>query len=226
MKTGGLNALKVVLFVCIWANQSMLLLAEDRWSEAMKAFDKQDQEQTFAPGGVVFVGSSSIRLWDLKKSFDELQPTLINRGFGGSQLEDSIRHVELLVLRHNPRVVIIYAGDNDIAAGKSAEQVSNDFGRLVKLIHKPLPKTKIAFIAIKPSIARWKLSGSMKHANARIAKQCDSDELLHFIDIWKPMLGDDDRPRGELFLKDGLHLNDKGYELWTSLVNPVLELKK
>ncbi|QDU58840.1 SGNH/GDSL hydrolase family protein [Aeoliella mucimassa] len=192
------------------------------WAKEMAEFAKQDTEQSPAEGGVVFVGSSSIRLWDLPKSLPDMEPAPLNRGFGGSQLSDSIRNVELLVLKHKPQTVIIYAGDNDLAGGKSAERVGDDFGKLVKLIHEALPETKIGYIAIKPSISRWRLAETIQDANARIAKQCEAEDWLTYIDVWNPMLDDQGKPREELFRNDGLHLNDKGYELWTSLVKPLL----
>lgn len=198
----------------------------DRWAADMEKFAKQDAEHPTEPGGVVFVGSSSIRLWDLQKSFPELDPPALNRGFGGSELADSIRHAELLVTGHKPRVVVIYAGDNDIAGGKSAERVASDFAKLVEKIQAELPETKIAYIAIKPSTKRWNLADEMKDANARIAKQCAEDEQLTFVDVWEPMLGEDGTPRVELLRDDGLHLTDKGYELWASLVGPIVEPKE
>ncbi|WP_425396290.1 SGNH/GDSL hydrolase family protein [Aeoliella sp.] len=197
-----------------------------RWAKDMEKFAKQDAEHPTAPGGVVFVGSSSIRLWDLEKNFPDLDPAALNRGFGGSELSDSIRNAEHLVTKHKPRVVVIYAGDNDIAGGKSAERVEKDFAKLVEKIQSKLPEAKIAYIAIKPSTKRWNLADTMKDANHRIAKRCADDEQLTFVDIWKPMLGEDGKPREELLRDDGLHLTDEGYELWSSLVRPIIKPKE
>ncbi|QDS98018.1 SGNH/GDSL hydrolase family protein [Adhaeretor mobilis] len=218
---GFLTSLALLLAVSIATAESPTKSA--RWAKAMETFAAEDAKHPTDPGGVVFVGSSSIRLWDLPKSFPDLKPPALNRGFGGSQLEDSIRHLELLVLKHKPRLVFIYAGDNDIAAGKDAERVVKDFQTLTSRIHKTLPKARIAFIAIKPSLARLKLADTMVEANGQIAQLCAKREELEFIDVWKPMLGNDGQPRPELFRNDGLHLNDAGYKLWNSLVAPVLE---
>ncbi|WP_442483647.1 SGNH/GDSL hydrolase family protein [Aeoliella sp. SH292] len=193
------------------------------WAKEMAEFAAADAEHPMAPGGVVFVGSSSIRLWDLEKSFSGMDPMPLNRGFGGSVMSDTVRNAELLVLKHKPRLILVYAGDNDIANGKTAEQVADDFAKLVEIVHKDLPDTRIAYIAIKPSLSRWKLADKMQDANARIAKQCEESEQLTFIDVWQPMLDAEGQPRGELFREDGLHLNDEGYELWTSVVKPVIE---
>ncbi|RIK88340.1 MAG: hypothetical protein DCC67_00835 [Planctomycetota bacterium] len=191
-----------------------------RWAPEMAAFEKQDAQSPPPKRGLLFVGSSSIRLWDLEKSFPELPA--INRGFGGSQLCDSVHHAELLVLKHQPAKIVVYAGDNDIAAGKSPEQVAGDFQALVATVRAALPRTPIIYIAIKPSIARWKLAEKMKRANKLIEAQCAKNEGLHFVDVWRPMLGDDGQPRRELFRDDGLHLNDAGYALWAELVKPML----
>lgn len=194
----------------------------DRWAEAMQAFREQDEKNPAEPGGVVFVGSSSIRLWDLPKSFPHAAPAPLNRGFGGSEIADTNRHLDLLVLKHQPRLVVMYAGDNDIAGGKTPERVHRDFEEFVRRVHQALPETRIAYIAIKPSIARWKLAEPMQQANALIAESCEADELVTFVDIWPPMLGDDGRPRAELFRDDGLHLNAAGYENWAGRIHGLL----
>jgi lysophospholipase L1-like esterase len=149
---------------------------------------------------------------------------IINRGFGGSQICDSTHFIEPLVLQHRPRVVVLYAGDNDIAAGKSADQVAYDFRAFVAAIQAALPETRIVFIAIKPSIARWKLAPAMLRANTLVAAECAKRPRLEFVDVWQPMLGPDGQPRQELFRADGLHLSPAGYILWTRLVRPHLAM--
>jgi lysophospholipase L1-like esterase len=192
----------------------------DPWAKEMAAFTEQDQKAP-AIGGVVFVGSSSIRLWDLAKYFPNL--LAINRGFGGSQMIDSANHADLLVIRHKPRTVIVYAGDNDLAAGKSPQQVSDDFKAFVAKVRSALPQTRVAYIGIKPSIQRWAIVAKVRQANALIREYCDTDDRLGFIDVDGPMLGWDGKPRKDLFVEDGLHLSPKGYALWTTLVQPFVE---
>jgi lysophospholipase L1-like esterase len=194
---------------------------QDQWAKEMAAFEAQDSKAPPPPGGIVFVGSSSIRLWDLEHSFPALP--VINRGFGGSQIADSVRNVDRLVIRHKPRTVVFYAGDNDIAAGKSPTVVANDFKRFAARVHAALPRTRIAFIGIKPSIQRWQLVGQVREANALILAYCQTDDRLGFIDVDGPMLGWDEKPRKNLLAADGLHLTAKGYELWTALVAPFVE---
>lgn len=194
---------------------------QDPWAKEMAAFADQDSTTPPSPGGIVFVGSSSIRLWDLERSFPNLP--VVNRGFGGSQIVDSVQHVDLLVVRHTPRTVVFYAGDNDLSAGKSPEVVASDFKAFVGKVHAALPQTRIAFIGIKPSIQRWVLVAKVRKANALIRTFCLDNERLGFVDVDGPMLGWDEKPRKDLLAADGLHLTPKGYELWTTLVRPFVE---
>ena len=191
-----------------------------RWEAAIKKFEEQDKANPPARDGALFVGSSSIRLWKLDESFPNLNA--INRGFGGSEIADSTHFADRLILKHEPKLVVLYAGDNDIAKGKSAETVTDDYRKFVKVVHARLPESRIVFIAIKPSIKRWSLADKNAKANAAILKICKKDERLEYADIWKPMIGEDGKPRPELFAKDGLHLNSRGYELWTSIVKPLI----
>lgn len=194
--------------------------AKNRWEAAIQAFEMQDAAHPPKKGGVVFVGSSSIRKWDLAKSFPKLEA--LNRGFGGSEVADSLQFADRIILIYEPRVVVVYAGDNDVARGKRPQQVRDDFEKLVRKIHTALPETKIVFIAIKPSIARWKLVDTMRAANRLIHELAEADKRLVFVDVDKPMIGGDGKPRRELFARDGLHLSAAGYKLWAGLVEPHL----
>jgi lysophospholipase L1-like esterase len=194
---------------------------ESRWASAIADFEKQDQASPTDPGGVVFVGSSSIRMWDLEKSFPKAG--YLNRGFGGSQIADSIEFAKQLVLKHKPRIVVMYAGDNDIAGGKSPEVVAGDFKTFRELLHEELPETQLIYIAIKPSLKRWEMWPQMDAANKLISAQCDKDERLAFADIIEPMLNETGTPLPGLFVKDGLHLSEAGYETWTKVLNSELE---
>ena len=201
------------------AAPARVLAQQDRWAKEMAAFEEQDRQDP-AVGGIVFVGSSSIRLWDLGKSFPEMP--VLNRGFGGSEIADSVSHADLLVVRHKPRIVIFYAGDNDIANGRTPQQVLDDYKAFVTRVQAALPQTRIAFIGIKPSIQRWALIEKIRAANALVRAYAAGDDRLGFIDVDGPMLGWDEKPRKDLFVQDGLHMTAKGYELWTVLVRPFL----
>jgi lysophospholipase L1-like esterase len=192
----------------------------DKWAKEMAAFEEQDLKNP-AIGGVVFVGSSSIRLWDLGKYFSRVPA--VNRGFGGSEIPDSVSHADLLVIKHKPTTVIFYAGDNDIANGRTPQQILDDYKAFVAKVHAALPATRIAFIGIKPSIQRWALVDKVRAANALVRDYAGTDERLGFIDVDGPMLGWDEKPRKELFIADGLHMTPKGYEIWTAVVRPFVE---
>lgn len=193
----------------------------DRWEPAIQAFEAKDRKHAPAKGGIVFVGSSSIVLWDIPKSFPGLDA--INRGFGGSQLADSVRYADRIVIPYQPRIVVLYAGDNDLASGKTPQKVRDDYRRFVDVIHGALPKAKILYIGIKPCKARWKLIDKVRETNRLIAESAAKDPRLVFIDVEKPMLDADGKPRPELFKSDNLHLNAEGYRLWAGLVGPHLK---
>jgi lysophospholipase L1-like esterase len=193
----------------------------DRWEPTIREFEAQDRLAPPAPGGVVFVGSSSIRLWDLAKSFPGHRA--VNRGFGGSQLADAVRYAERIVIPYAPRVVVLYAGDNDLAAGKNPEQVFDDFKQFVAKVHRALPKARIVYLGVKPSPSRWKLIDKVRATNRLIREFAAKDARLVFVDVETPMLGPDGKPRPELFRPDRLHLNDEGYRLWATLVAPHLD---
>jgi hypothetical protein len=180
-----------------------------------------DAKNPTEPGGVVFVGSSSIRLWDLKKSFPGMP--YLNRGFGGSEVCHSTHFFDVLVAKHKPRLVFFYAGDNDIAGGKSSEQVHKDFLSFAEQFSQKLPEAKLVYISIKPSIARWNLADKMREANKLIAAECAKNDNFTFVDVWPVMLDEKGEPRKDIFMEDGLHMNEKGYAEWMRLIEPLLK---
>jgi lysophospholipase L1-like esterase len=192
-----------------------------RWEKAIAAFERADHGKSPPKQAVLFVGSSSIRLWDLARSFPDT--VMLNRGFGGSQLADAAHFVPRIVVPYEPRLVVLYSGDNDLAAGKTPDQVLADFRAFERAVHAGLPKTPILVLSIKPSLRRWALWERMQRANALIEACCRQDPRLRYLDVATPMLGQDGQPRPELFREDGLHLNDKGYALWASLLRPYLK---
>jgi lysophospholipase L1-like esterase len=189
-----------------------------RWATAFATFDADDAAHPRAPGGVLFVGSSSIRFWtDVEAQFANL-PVVINRGFGGSQLSDCVRHLSRLVLAYRPRTVLVYAGDNDLAAGVAPQDVLRRFVTFVDGVHEELPWTRIVYISIKPSPSRARLLPKIREANALIRDYASETEEVAFADVFTPMLDDAGHPRGELFRKDELHLNAQGYALWKQVI--------
>ncbi|MFH1718486.1 MAG: GDSL-type esterase/lipase family protein [Planctomycetota bacterium] len=193
----------------------------ERWEEAIRGFEDWDSKNSFPADAALFVGSSSIRLWPTRQCFEGLP--VINRGFGGSQISEVNYYAGRIVLRYEPEVIVFYAGDNDIAAGKNAQQVFDDYKKFLTLVHDKLPATRIIFVGIKPSRSRWSLWPVMNEANTMIKNYCGKDGRLFYFDSAGPLLGDDGEPRGEFFLKDNLHLNAKGYEVWTGSLRPILK---
>ncbi len=208
------------LAILAWTAISVSAAEPDRWEKAIQAFEAADKQQSPDKGGIVFIGSSSIRLWDLDRFFPGLNA--LNRGFGGSQMADSVRYANRILIPYQPRTVVVYAGDNDIAAGKSPETVLADYNAFVEKVHRALPETKIFYIAIKPSLKRWNLVEEMRRANALIRQAAENNPRLEFVDIDTPMIGPGGKPRKELFAEDGLHLSAAGYQIWSDVLRPHL----
>jgi lysophospholipase L1-like esterase len=159
-------------------------------------------------------------MWQTAESFPDL--AVINRGFGGSHASDVNHFAERIVFKYSPRTIVFYAGDNDVADGKTAEQVAGDFRRFVALVHGRLPGTRIVYLPIKPSLARWLMWPRMREANGLVHEFIRGNDRLTYVDTATPMLGADGQPRRELFFDDGLHLNDLGYRLWTAALRETL----
>jgi lysophospholipase L1-like esterase len=192
-----------------------------RFDAEIRAFEAWDRQNSYPRDAVLFVGSSSIRMWPTAESFPNLP--VINRGFGGSHISDANHFAERIVLKYSPRLIVFYAGDNDIEAGKPPQQVVDDFQAFLNLVHHRLPTTRIIYLPIKPSVARWAKWPQMREVNSRVQAQSQSDERIIYVDTATPMLGDDSQPRPDLFLDDGLHLNSNGYTLWTETLQSALD---
>jgi hypothetical protein len=190
------------------------------FEDEIRAFEEQDAEAMPEPGGILFVGSSSIRMWDTDKWFPDRG--IIQRGFGGSRMSDVVYFFDRIVLPYRPKAIVLYEGDNDIAVGRSAERVRDDFLELAQRIEQDLPGTELYFIAIKPSLARWDMIDEMRCANCLINWTIRDHDWMHYVDVAEAMLGPDGTPREDIFMDDGLHLNDEGYAIWTSIVEPLL----
>jgi lysophospholipase L1-like esterase len=189
-----------------------------RWHDSFEAFAAADKAHAPEPGGVVFVGSSSIRLWkDLEQQFDASQ-MIVKRGFGGSRMSDCANYVGRLVVPYKPHLVVVYAGDNDLAEGRSPQDVLASFRRFVAGVRKALPETRIAYLSIKPSPRRQALMPAMRETNALIAQYSKTQPNLDYIDVFSKMLDAEGRPRGELYRADALHLNADGYALWKTVI--------
>jgi lysophospholipase L1-like esterase len=197
-----------------------------RFESEIAEFEAWDEKNSWPRDAVLFVGSSSIRLWQTAKAFPDLP--VINRGFGGSTIADANHLFDRIVVKYKPRAIVFYSGDNDVAGGKSAEHVHQDFLAFVEKVRGQLPETPIYFISIKPSIARQKMWPEMNKANAMVEKLSTTNSQVHYVDVAAPMLGSasDGRnalPSKALFRDDGLHLNAAGYKVWNETLAPRLK---
>ena len=212
-------SLSFLFSVVGWSKEAVV--GQEKWEKEIAAFESHDAEHPPVKGGIVFVGSSSIRLWKtLAEDFPNHQ--VLNRGFGGSQLSDLAHFADRLVLAYEPRFVVVYSGGNDINAGKTAEQVFESFREMVGKIRASQPETPIAYISIAGNPKRWTQVAEVIRANALIEVFTKQNEKLLFIDVFHPMLGWDGLPKPEIFVADRLHMNSAGYEIWKQIVLPYL----
>ncbi|MCX7008581.1 MAG: GDSL-type esterase/lipase family protein [Kiritimatiellaeota bacterium] len=192
-----------------------------RWEKDIAAFEKADQTNPPPKNAVLFVGSSGIRRWKtLAQDFPGCR--VINRGFGGSQIADSAHFADRIVLPYAPRLIILRAGGNDIAAGKSPEQVFGDFKDFVAAVRAKLPTVDIIFLGWNPTPARWKNRDREQALNALIRDYIGRQPHLKYVDTWDKVLGPDGLPRPELFVTDKLHFTPAGYKILIDLLKPLL----
>jgi len=203
------------------AGQPASVTPPSHWQHEIAAFIEHDRTNPPPQNAALFIGSSSIRLWStLQEDFPGVP--VINRGFGGSTIADSIHYVDKIVLPYHPHVIVMYAGDNDIAQGLMPSQVIDDFKTFAARVHRDLPDTTIIYLPIKPSVARASMWSDMRKVNAGIRAWAQTSSKVRYVDTASVMLDDKGQPRPELFLNDGLHMNASGYDLWTRVLKPVL----
>lgn len=190
------------------------------WEKEIAAFEASDRTNPPPRNGIIFYGSSSIRRWQtLQSDFPGLP--VVNRGFGGSQLADAVNFADRAVIPFAPRQVVIYSGVNDIDAGKSPDVVFGDFVALVTRLRATLPHTRIALISAVTNPRRWSEVEQVKRFNSLAEHYCRKHGIA-FIDVFPLMLLPDGHPNPELFVEDRLHMNAKGYAIWTRAVAPYL----
>ncbi len=221
--------MKRVLLILLLVTLPLLAWGRDshpnnhaQWDAAIAAFQAQDRSHPPARGAVLFIGSSSIRFWKtLAGDFPEVKT--INRGFGGSEIDDATFFADEIVAPYHPRAIVLYAGDNDLADGDSPARVRDDFAAFVRKARSLDPGVPIAFIAIKPSVARKALLAQIRAANSLVRQYAASEPGVTWLDVFTPMLGPDGQPQAKWFIADGLHMNREGYALWTGIVRQWLK---
>jgi lysophospholipase L1-like esterase len=170
----------------------------------------------------LFTGSSSIRMWnDVQSVYPDYN--VINNGFGGSHFSDLIFYYDKLIAPHDPDILFIYEGDNDVASGKMPETIVQEAKQLIGMIRRDLPKTKIVLISPKPSIARWNLKNEYEILNRQLEKLAKRNRMVDFADVWKAMVDENGEVYKDIFIDDNLHLNEKGYEIWGKVIGEFLE---
>ncbi|MCP5516627.1 MAG: hypothetical protein H7A45_05115 [Verrucomicrobiales bacterium] len=205
----------------LWASGGVAQEAT-RFESEILAFERADLANPPPASSAVFTGSSSIRGWPgLAGAFPPY--AVLNRGFGGSEMSDLLYYFDRVVAVYQPAFVIVYEGDNDLAGGKSVEQVIADYRTFRDRAQAVLPGTGVGFLAVKPSPSREAYLDAQRAVNAALAAMADEDPGVEFIDVFTPMLDADGRPRAGLFQSDMLHMNATGYAIWTALVAPVLD---
>jgi lysophospholipase L1-like esterase len=192
-----------------------------RFSEAFDEFAQWDAKNSTPTDAIVFVGSSSIVRWNSAEAFPSMP--VINRGFGGSQASDAVHWVEKAVLQYDPAVVVYYEGDNDVSAAKKAQQIFEDMRAFAQAVLAHDRSTQVVFISVKPSLLRWEAWGEMQATNALLRQYSLESPSIHFVDVGTPMIGPDGQPIPELFVSDGLHMTQAGYDVWDRVVGPVLQ---
>jgi lysophospholipase L1-like esterase len=190
-----------------------------QWNAAIEAFESSDRANPPPQHAVLFIGSSSIEHWkSVAADFPEVK--VINRGFGGSELSDSTYFADRIIKPYHPRAIVLYAGDNDLYDGHTPQQVRDDFTAFVNKVRSFDPRVAIAFVAIKPSMARKALLPKIEQANALVRQYAATQKNVTYVDVFTPMLGTDGQPQPKWFIEDGLHMNRSGYELWIRILKP------
>ncbi len=192
------------------------------WTAEFEAFQAADERQRPAEGGILFTGSSSIRLWH-SLARDLPRHAVINRGFGGSRVIDSVEHVELLVLQYRPRVVVLYAGGNDLAHGMTAEAIANDVDAFFQRVHSALPNAQVGLIQHALQPARRPLWPAVRELTRLERILVAQDARRHFISVGAPLENPNGEPDEDCFVSDKIHLSRKGYAAWTLAVNAWLD---
>ncbi|MFK8008504.1 MAG: GDSL-type esterase/lipase family protein [Saprospiraceae bacterium] len=193
-----------------------------RFQNEIDNFIEQDKKNSFPKKEVMMTGSSSIRFWTtMDKDFPKF--SVLNRGFGGATIPEVLHFAGKYIFQHEPQIIVFYCGENDISEGASPETVFASFKTFVKIIETRLPETKLIYISMKPSIARWNLWPEYQAGEKLIKEFVNKNPKIEYMDSSISMLEKNGEVRKDIFVEDGLHMNAKGYEGWTEQLKPILE---
>lgn len=224
MKFVKISLLLVPLFSLLAGQGFAQEQGPERWETSIQKFETQDKEMMPEKGGILFVGSSSVAIWrDVADYYPDYN--IINRGFGGSQFSDLLYYADRVIYPYQPKKVFVYEGDNDVSAGDSPKSILKEAKRLRKMIAKNLGKEVIViFISPKPSVARWNLKTTYEETNALLAKYAAKKKNTEYADVWTPALDENGKVFEHIFLKDNLHMNKAGYEIWKKALLPYVKM--
>lgn len=218
--------MKRIFFIFLFTGLSIAVFAQqklDKFESSIIQFEQEDQINGFHPDAIMFTGSSSIKMWTTL-DVDMSPIPVVNRGFGGSTLPEVTYYADRIILPHRPKIIVIYCGENDLANDHTKANLAlKSFKAFYSYMKQNLPETKVFFIAIKPSISRWHYWAKMKEANEKIENFIKSKDNYYFVDTASQMLDQSGTVLQDIFIKDNLHMNEKGYAIWTSVLKPILE---
>jgi lysophospholipase L1-like esterase len=209
----------------IWLILALPLLAIplDRYEKAIASYEVADQYKAPEPGGTLFLGSSTFTLWGHELESEFARFHALNRAFGGSTIPEIDHYLDRICFPYRPRLIVFYAGSNDIAEGHPAEQVCGDFEKLVVHLRSQLPETRLAYVSMAIPPSRVQFKNQYLHANAMIRDFCRSNVKLDFIDVSGLLLDKQGSPRPEFYRADRLHMKPSGYARWTPVLRDYLE---
>jgi lysophospholipase L1-like esterase len=219
--------MKKVTFILVALFVSLPLFAQSnpdphRFDKEIEYFRTWDSKNAIPDNHILFVGSSSIRMWKSAESFPDLP--VVNRGFGGAHISDMLFFKQDILLKYGaPSCIVFFCGGNDVSGKKPAEQVLADFKTWWNLVQGNFPGTPLIFIPIKPCPSRWDIWPEESKVNAAVLEMSKEDKFLYYADTATPMLETGQPPAEDLFIADLLHLSDKGYAIWTGVVQDVLD---
>lgn len=212
----------IMLALLLWAGVLQAQETKGRFESSMQEFDEKDRKNPPAEGVILFTGSSSIKMWqDIDEYFPEHD--VLNRGFGGSDFSDLLHYKDRVIFKYKPSKIFIYEGDNDIASGEDPKDILKEAKQLRKAIKKELPGVPVIFISAKPSVSRWHLKEQYKDLNKKLQKYAKRTKNTEYADVWTPALDENDEVMKDIFLKDNLHMNAKGYKIWQEVLMPFVE---
>ena len=218
-----LLSLLVVIGIATLAAAQTETIDPTRFEQAIQAFEAEDRVMMPPAGAIVVTGSSSIRRWHPSLQQDLAPLTVVPRGFGGSTMQDVEHFLDRIVLPYKPRAVVIYEGDNDTGRfGVPPAKIAGRLEAIVDRIHAALPATRVYVMSVKPSLARVAVWDKAQETNLLYQRLADDDDLVSYIDVATPFLRADGTVMDDIFIEDGLHLNEKGTRIWAATIKAAL----